>query len=57
MRLCLQADPTQKTKYQINGTPLHWVLEGVLPDGVIYAVHDRFSHIVVREDMELMVNP
>jgi Phage capsid family len=49
--------PRQVPRYFINGTPAFWTLEGVIPDGVIYALHDRYSFVVVRQDYELVISP
>jgi Phage capsid family len=49
--------PRQVPRFFVNGTPAYWTLEGVIPDGVIYAIHDRYSFIVVRQDYELIVSP
>ena len=53
----LSADPTQRTRYAINGTPAHWVRDGVLEDGTIYALHDQLSFVLVRADAEIVVLP
>jgi hypothetical protein len=49
--------PRQTPRYYINGVPAYRTLEGVIEDGVIWAVHDRFSFVVVRQDYELIVSP
>jgi hypothetical protein len=49
--------PRQVPRYFINGTPAYWTLEGVIPDGTIYALHDRYSFVVVRQDYELVISP
>ncbi len=55
----LQADPTSKTKYQVNGTPLYWTLEGVIPDGQIWALcaDPPKAFVVMRQDVELITSP
>jgi HK97 family phage major capsid protein len=57
----LQADPTQRTKYQINGTPLYWTLESVIPDGTIWARcatgANPKAFVVQRQDVELITSP
>ncbi len=57
----LQADPTQRTKYLINGTPLYWVLEGVIEDGVIWCLcadgPNPKAFVVQRQDVELVTSP
>jgi hypothetical protein len=49
--------PRQQAKYLINGTPAYWTLEGVVEDGTIWAIDNRYSFVVVREDYELIVSP
>lgn len=57
----LQADPTQRTKYQVNGTPLHWVPDGVIADGDIWALcsdpANPRAFVVQRQDVELITSP
>ena len=57
----LQADPTQRTKYTVNGTPLFWVLDGVIPDGLIWALcadgPNPKAFVVQRQDVELITSP
>jgi HK97 family phage major capsid protein len=56
-RTLLQADPTSKTKYQVDGTPLYWVPEGVIDDGTIWALDQSKALVVMRQDVELITTP
>ncbi len=44
-------------KYTINGTNLYWTLEGVIPDGTVWAVDRSKVFVVIREDVELVTSP
>ncbi len=44
-------------KYTINGTNLYWTLEGVIPDGTVWAVDRSKVFVVIGEDVELVTSP
>lgn len=52
----LQPDPTQPTRRQILGVPLHSVPDTVLGNDLIYAIDGSRVYVVVRQDVDLRVD-
>ena len=57
----LSPDPTQATKYAVNGTPLFWVPDDVIEPGTVWALCGSGANpkafVVQRLDVELVTSP
>ena len=54
--LLSSGDATSTTKRQILGVPLHVVPDGVVADGVIWALDQAKTYVVMRQDVQLEVD-
>ncbi|MDN4521413.1 phage major capsid protein [Mycolicibacterium austroafricanum] len=53
----LQPDPTLPTRRQILGVPLWSVPDTVVPDDVVWAIDGTRVFIIVRQDVDLRIDP